>query len=76
MVLDLDWSHTHTNKGKDGETFTKGTVHVQEYKQGRIKKNGKWQIEFKRVRNARRMTQEEIARYGPIILYFNHNVKF
>ncbi len=76
MTMDIDWSHTHTNKGKNGETFLKGTVHIQEYKIERVKKNGKWVHKFKRVKNARRMTPAEIAKYGPLILHFNPQVKF
>ena len=76
MVLDFDWSHTHTNKGKNGETFEKGTIHIQEYRMVRVRKNGKWVHEFRRLKNARRMTPEEIAKYGPIIRHFNPYVKF
>ena len=76
MKMDFDWSHTHTNKGKNGETFVEGIVHVQEYKMVRTRKNGKWIHEFKRVKNARRMTPEEIVKYGPLIKHFNQNVKF
>lgn len=76
MVLDFDWSHTHTNKGKNGETFVKGTIHVQEYKMVRVRKDGKWTHEFKRVKRARKMTSEEISKYGPIIRHFNPHVKF
>lgn len=69
MVMDFDWSHSHTNK-KDGVTFEKGTVHVQEYVD---KGNGK----FKRLsHDARRMTPAEIQKYGPIIRHFNSNVQF
>lgn len=76
MVMDIDWSHTHTNKGKNGEIFPKGTVHIQEYKMERVKKNGKWVHEFKRVKKARRMTPDEITKYGPIIHHFNPSIKF
>lgn len=74
MVMDLDWSHTHTNKGPNGENFSKGTVHVQEYKVTRIRKNGKWTTVFKRVKKARRMTADEISTYGPLIKHFNPHV--
>lgn len=76
MAMDIDWSHTHTNKGKNGETYFEGTVHIQEYRMERVRKDGKWVHKFKRVNKARRMTPTEIAKYGPIILHFNPNVKF
>lgn len=76
MSMDIDWSHTHVNKGKDGEVFPKGTVHVQEYEMARVRKGGKWTHEFKRVKKARKMTQSEIEKYGPIIHHFNPTVKF
>lgn len=69
MVLDFDWSHTHTNKG-DRRVFEAGTVHVQEY---RVGKDGN----ITRLSDqARLMTTDEIKRYGEIILHFNPNVKF
>lgn len=75
MVLDFDWNHAHTNP--DGTHFPKGTIHVQEYKVTRVKKNGKWVDKFFRLsKKARRMSASEIAKYGPIIHYFNPNVKF
>ncbi len=67
-VLDFDWDHSHTNK-KTGESFLKGTVHVQEYyvnNKGELRRNSK----------ARLMTEEEIKKYGPLIHAFNPNVKF
>lgn len=67
-VLDFDWDHNHTNA--DGSKFEAGTVHVQVYKvdkQGNIVRMSKY---------ARRMTDEEVKKYGPIILHFNPNVKF
>ena len=66
--MDLDWNHSHTNS--DGTVFQKGTIHVQVYIVG---KNGKPQ---RLSDNARLMTDAEIAKYGPIIKYFNPNVKF
>lgn len=67
MVLDFDWSHMHTNK-TSGESFPIGTIHVQTY---RRKGDG----EFIRLSNkARRMTEAEKEKYGPIIRYFNPNV--
>lgn len=67
-VLDFDWDHDHTNS--DGRRFEMGTVHVQVYKvdeKGNIMRMSK---------NARKMTSEEVKKYGPIILHFNPSVKF
>ena len=67
MVLDFDWSHQHINK-PSGEKFPIGTIHVQVYR----KKGDK---EFVRLSNkARRMTEAEKEKYGPIIRYFNPSV--
>lgn len=66
--IDLDWNHSHTNT--NGTMFPKGTIHVQVYKIG---KNGEPQ---RLSDNARLMTDAEIAKYGPIIKFFNPNVKF
>lgn len=76
MLLDFDWNHAHTNP--DGSYFPKGTVHIQEYKITRVKnKNGKWVDKFIRMsKQARRMTAQEIAKYGPIMHYFNPDIKF
>lgn len=76
MRLDFDWNHTHKNK--DGTIFPKGTVHIQEYKVNRVKnsKTGKWEDQFKRIKSARRMTPEEIIKYGPILHYFNPDIEF
>lgn len=68
MKLDFDWNHEHTNK--DGTKFPKGTVHVQVYK---VDIHGNW---TRISKDARLMTDAEIAKYGPIIKYFNPNVKF
>lgn len=68
-VLDFDWAHTHTNTS-DRRTFTKGTVHVQEYK---IDSNGK---PVRLSDYARPMTDAEIKKYGPIIHAYNPNVLF
>lgn len=81
MKLDFDWNHTYQNKtrGSVSETFPKGVVHVQEYTSVRVwnDKYGKYVDKFKRKsNNARLMTDEEIAKYGPIIHHFNPNVKF
>lgn len=67
-ILDFDWSHTHLNA--DGTVFPKGTVHVQVYKiddKGNIVRLSK---------QAKSMTDYQIKKYGPIIHYFNPNVKF
>lgn len=80
--LDFDWNQTHKNKDRNGnatETFQEGVIHVQEYVSTRYKdpKDKKWKDHFKRKsNNARLMTEAEIAKYGPIILKFNPNVKF
>lgn len=61
------------------ETFTEGVVHVQEYTTIKVwnEKYKKYVDVFKRKsNNARLMTDEEIAKYGPIIHHFNPNVKF
>lgn len=80
--LDFDWNQIHKNKDRNGnatETFQEGVIHVQEYVSTRYKdpKDKKWKDHFKRKsNNARPMTEAEIAKYGPIILKFNPNVKF
>ncbi len=76
MARDSDWNHDHTNP--DGTHFPKGTVHVQEYKVTRVKdKKGKWVDKFIRLsKKARRMSPDEIKKYGPILLYFNPDLKF
>lgn len=67
-VLDFDWSHTHKNS--NGRVFNKGTVHVQVY---RVNSDGS----LTRLSNdARLMNNHEIKKYGPILKYFNPNVKF
>lgn len=68
MKLDFDWDHEHKNP--DGTKFPKGTVHVQVY---RLNSDGKWE---RISTQARLMSDAEIAKYGPIIKYFNPNVKF
>ncbi len=68
VVLDFDWNHEHKNS--DGTKFPKGTIHVQVYK---VEKNG----DIVRIsKSARPMTKKEKEKYGPIIMYFNPNVKF
>lgn len=81
MRLDFDWNHTHENKskGKVTETFPEGVVHVQEYVSKKVwsDKYKKYVDKFVRKSNkARLMTEDEIAKYGPIILHFNSDVKF
>lgn len=67
-ILDFDWSHTHTNP--DGTKFPKGTVHVQIYM---VDSKGN----ITRLSNkARLMTDAEIKKYGPILLFFNPTIKF
>ena len=76
MVIDFDWDHDHNNK--DGSPiFKKGTIHVQTYTITRrfSEKDHKWHDHFIRSK-ARKMTQAEIEKYGPIIKHFNPNVKF
>lgn len=67
IVMDFDWSHTHKNS--DGKVFPKGTVHVQVYQ---VDSKGN----ITRLSDARIMTDAEIKKYGPILLYYNPNVKF
>ena len=57
--------------------FKKGTIHVQTYTITRrfSEKDHKWHDHFIRSK-ARKMTQAEIEKYGPIIKHFNPNVKF
>lgn len=69
-VLDFDWSHRHCNTKGDGQVFNEGVVHIQPYA---INKNGKLK---RSSMQARLMTDEEIEKYGPIIHYFNPDVKF
>lgn len=72
-AIDFDWGHDHYNnpgKGGNGQKFSKGVVHVQEY---RFKQDGT----VDRIsQNARPMTPDEIKTYGPILKYFNPKVKF
>ena len=66
-VLDFDWDHNHKNS--DGRVFHKGTVHVQVYRRN---PDGS----LTRLKDARFMNNHEMKKYGPIIKYFNPNVKF
>lgn len=76
MCKDFDWDHEHKNK--DGTIFEKGIIHVQEYSVARYKdaKTGKWKDRFVRKKAARLMTEDEIKKYGPILLHFNPKLKF
>ncbi len=67
MIMDLDWDHSHRNKS-NGEFFPAGTIHVQIYTKN---KDGNF---VRLSHEARRMTQAEIQKYGPIIRYFNSDV--
>lgn len=67
MIMDFDWEHHHFNV-PSGEHFPIGTIHVQTYKKDRNRR-------FIRLSNeARRMTEKEKEKYGPIIRYYNPNV--
>lgn len=72
-AIDFDWGHDHYNnpgKGGNGQKFSKGVVHVQEY---RFRKDGT----VDRIsQNARLMTNDEIKTYGPILKYFDPKIKF
>lgn len=76
MCKDFDWNHEHKNK--NGITFPKGVVHVQEYSVTRYKdsKTGRWKERFIRKKAARLMTEAEIKKYGALLLHFNANLKF
>ena len=66
--LDFDWSHKHRNS-TDGRIFSKGTVHVQVWKEN---KNGT----FSRVSDAARsMNNAEMKRYGPLLKVFCPEIK-
>lgn len=67
-VLDFDWNHEHKNR--NGRVFPKGTVHVQMY---RVNSDGSL---TRLSDNARGMNNHEMKKYGPILKYFNPNVKF
>jgi hypothetical protein len=67
-VLDFDWNHEHKNR--NGRVFPKGTVHVQMY---RVNSDGSL---TRLSDNARSMNNHEMKKYGPILKYFNPNVKF
>lgn len=66
-ILDFDWNHDHKNS--DGRVFHKGTVHVQVYR-----KNSDGSLT--RLKDARLMNNYEMKKYGPILKYFNPDVKF
>ena len=68
QCIDFDWSHRHVNS--DGQSFDKGTVHVQQY-----------EVDSKSVTHrlsdkARYMDKDEIEKYGALIHAYNPNVKF
>lgn len=68
--LDFDWDHSHCNTEGDKQFFPAGVVHVQSYavdEKGRL---------MRLSMQARLMTDDEIAKYGPIIHHFNPDVKF
>ena len=67
-VLDFDWSHTHKNS--DGRVFPKGTVHVQVY---RVNDDGSL---TRLSKDARFMSNFDMKTYGPILKYFNKDIKF
>ncbi len=72
-ALDFDWGHDHYNNpkhGGDGQRFDKGVVHVQKYT---VNEKG---VPLRKSNDARLMTEEEIEKFGPIILHFNPTVKF
>lgn len=74
MVLDFDWSHSHTNKC-DGRQFAKGVIHVQQYKFIKIDEKGRHV--FKRMSNeARCMNNAEMKLYRPMIKHFCPTIKF
>lgn len=67
-ILEIDWGHPH--KGKNGHpTFKKGEVHVHEL----AEYNGK--IQRKKGTQARKMSDEGIAKYGAVINYANPKAK-
>lgn len=68
-IADFDWGHQHTNWRTDGCVFEKGVVHIQEcvaLSDGTLYRSS----------TARLMTDDEITKYGAMILHFNPNVKF
>ncbi len=67
-IMDIDFIDGHRNK-KTGEVFPAGVAHVQEFKM----KNG---VPVRDSKNARLMTEEEIAKWGDVIRLANPNVKF
>lgn len=71
--IDFDWGHNHYNnpdKGGNGQWFRKGVVHVQN-----ISFNADGSVS-RLSANARYMSDEEIAKYGNIILKFAPDVSF
>lgn len=76
MKLDFDWNHIHVNQ--NGEVFSKGTVHIQEYKVYREKdpKTKKWCDRFERVKDQKTNDRRGKEKYGPLLKYFNPDIKF
>lgn len=76
MKMDFDWSRTRINK--NGEVSLKGMVHIQKYviTKEQNYKTRKWCDKFVRVKDARRMTTEEIEKYGPILHYSLKEIQF
>lgn len=72
-AIDFDWGHDHYNnpkKGGNGQSFPKGTVHIQEYK---FKHDGS----ADRISvDARFMNLQEIIKYGAVLKHFNPHIKF
>lgn len=59
-LLNFDWDHAHRNTKGDKQFFPEGVVHVQTYSvgsDGKIKRQSM---------QARLMTDEEIAKFGPM----------
>lgn len=67
-VCDFDWDHEHRNA--NGEIFKAGIVHVQEFKQN---SNGNW---VRQSNKARYMSDDEIERYGELLLKIKPDIKF
>ena len=68
--LDIDWGHTHVNRRGNGKVFPIGLAHVQV---NMVNNDGK---SFRDCDNARLMTEEEIRRFGALILSFAPDVRF
>lgn len=67
-ILELDWGHDH--HGKNGHpSFKKGEVHVHEL----AEYDGV--VQRKKGKHPRKMTEEEIAKYGAVVNYANPKAK-